>query len=685
MRLNNKVLLTLGVTWVIFFAISYVAAEQYLLKSFLEVERSQIKTNINRVKQALDQVSYALSTFTVDWAHWNDAYEYIEGANPQFVPNNVDYATLINSNINILIYMNIRGEILLGVPFDIEARKQIAFPIGLDKYIYPGSLLEQQRDMHTSTRGLIALPGGLMLIAAAGTSYTDLSKPINGTTIAARFFSKQLLQKLADAVSLSLMLYTVNNIDKDITLVTIFQNTQNSIDGEYIVLRNDKVAYGYTVLYDILKKPIGMLRVTVPRVIYATGKQAIHFYLGVYLVAGIILSVIIWFLLRLLILKRVEYLNRQIKEISGKKDYQRHIKVEKNDELSSLARQFNLLMETIYVSHEQLRQQVQEITQSEKQLEATNTKLILEIHERKQMQQKVEALHKKLILAARRAGMADIASGVLHNVGNILNNVTTSVGMTKEMVDSSRVNKLNDLAKLLDDNKANLVDFLTNDPRGAKILDYIGLLANALIEENKHLREEVHSLDRYIGHIKEVVTMQQSMTSVIGMVENLKIADVIDDALMLNKAISENKNIKIITDIQFKENVSLDRVKLLHVLVNLIKNSIEALLLSQMQDKHILIRALKSERGNFTIEVSDNGEGIMPENLTKIFNYGFTTKANGNGIGLHTSATFIQEMGGKLYAKSDGVGHGATFVVELPIHLADEHQTTPQDYLKDEF
>jgi sensor domain CHASE-containing protein len=667
MRLSNKVLLTLSIIWGVFLGVSYLTAEHFLLNSFLRLENVQINTNIVRVKKALDQIIYALSTFTVDWSHWNDAYDYIEGKNPQFVPNNMDIIAFANSNINLMMYLNKKGDILFGLGVDLEHKKQVAFPAGLDKYIYPGSILEHEVDFTHSKKGLISLPSGMMLIAASGTSYTDLSKPINGTFIAGRFFSSKLLQKLSDATSLTLTLYFPKDIESDKKIKEIYEDALHNINHNNILLYK-KYAKSYTVLFDIYNQPIGMIGITIPRDIYSIGVAAIHFYLGIFFISGILLAGILWFLLRSLVLNRLEYLNQKIKEINSKKDYTKHIEIKENDEISSVSKQFNNLMDTINESHEELQKQVKKITLSEKKLESTNQKLMSEINERRQIEQKNEVLHKKLILAARQAGMADIASGVLHNVGNILNNVTTSVGVAKELADSSGAKKLNDLNQLLEQHKNDMTDFLTKDQNGTKILDYFNLLAKSIVENNKMMTEEIYDLDQYIGHIKDVIVMQQSLTSIIGMTEQLKLSDVIEDALTLNKSINENKNIKIICDFQFKENVMLDRVKLLHVMVNLIKNAIESLMESARADKRIIIRVLQKDENYFTIEVIDNGLGILATHLNSIFNYGFTTKKSGNGIGLHTSASFIQEMGGHMYAKSEGLNQGASFIVELPIH-----------------
>lgn len=681
MRLSNKVLLTLGIAWLGFLGIAYVGAHEYLLKSFLNLERQQTDKEITRVHQAIDQVSYALGTFTTDWAHWNDAYNYIEGNNPEFIANNFDIAGFINSHINLLIYFDKKGKILIGVSTDLENKKFIPYPKGLEHYIYPTSSLVQRTDFDHDVRGLIATQSGIMLVASSGVSYGDKSKPINGFLVAGRNFSKELVRQLSEATALDLVLYLSSQIDADPVLKKIYQRSLDNPKNSQMVFTNNENIYGYTILKDVNHEPIGMMRLTVPRWIFVAGTQAIKYYLSIFLISGLIITALMGYLLRILVLKRLESLNRQIGEIDDETDYRKRVEVEENDELSSVARQFNKMMKRIQWSHEKLEQKVADLSVSEKNLEDANEKLQEEINERKQAEAKVAVLNEKLVLAARRAGMADISTEVLHNVGNILNSVATSVSLAKEKTAHSKANKLARLCELLEQHKDDLNSFIQRDEKGKHIPEYIKILAQCWEQDNQYILKEIQNLDSNVSNIREVVTRQQSLHGMIGMAEKINLIDLVEDALTLNKSICEQAGVRIVRDYQFNEQVIIDRVKLLHILVNVIKNGVDALLESDVRPRIINIQLCKKDDLYFVIQVIDNGVGIAVENIKNIFSQGFTTKKDGHGFGLHASANAAQEMGGSLFAKSTGLGKGATFILTLPFAPLEK---TDEKYLEAE-
>ena len=103
-------------------------------------------------------------------------------------------------------------------------------------------------------------------------------------------------------------------------------------------------------------------------------------------------------------------------------------------------------------------------------------------------------------------------------------------------------------------------------------------------------------------------------------------------------------------------------------MVNLLHNAKDAVLESSKQDKMITIKTSLDNKNKIIIEISDNGIGVLAKNKDKIFNYGFTTKKSGHGFGLHTSAVTINEMGGAIAVKSEGLEKGTTFTLEIPYH-----------------
>jgi signal transduction histidine kinase len=146
----------------------------------------------------------------------------------------------------------------------------------------------------------------------------------------------------------------------------------------------------------------------------------------------------------------------------------------------------------------------------------------------------------------------------------------------------------------------------------------------------------------------------------------ISIVEILNDVLALHKTAYEQASIKIVRHFEPLKKIVADKVKIMQILVNLIKNSIDSLLESNNTDKWIELVLKEKNETHFIIEVRDNGLGIHPENILNIFIYGFTTKIKGHGFGLLSCASNAKEMGGVLSVTSGGMGKGATFILELP-------------------
>jgi sensor domain CHASE-containing protein len=355
MRLQNKILIILSTVWLIFLCASFVGARHFLMKSFYNLEENHIEENISRVNFALSQLQGLLSTFTLDWGHWNDAYDYVNGDNPAFVANNVETLALNNYHVGLLMYFNKKGELLVGLAIDGKSKQIMPYPKGLEKYIYPRSPLEVHSDPLKVTSGLVLMPYGIMLVAAVGTSSNDSSKPINGTLITGRFFSKEVVHQLAEITNIKLSLIYLDTVKKSKKLGNIFDKLITSSNNYYISLSNDRNAEAYILLHDIFNQPIGIIQLTLDRDIMKTGSTAIKYYLWLFLFTGVVLSLILLYLIHILVLKRLAYLNSRIQHISKKGDYTQRVKLLENDEITWLADQFNELMRNIESSDNILR------------------------------------------------------------------------------------------------------------------------------------------------------------------------------------------------------------------------------------------------------------------------------------------------------------------------------------------
>jgi PAS domain S-box-containing protein len=280
----------------------------------------------------------------------------------------------------------------------------------------------------------------------------------------------------------------------------------------------------------------------------------------------------------------------------------------------------------------------------------------------------LEKVHSQLVVASRQAGMAEVATSVLHNVGNVLNSITVSTTLVLDALAASKVKNLGRLASLLAEHKDHLPDFFASDPKAREILPYLQCLADTFAKEQENLTTEMRLTRKNIEHIKDIVAMQQNYASYAGVVEKVSPVELVEDALRMNDAALARHQVRVIRrfDPHLSE-ITADKHKILQILVNLVRNAKYACDECDRPDKTITIE-LNNGGQHVRFAIADNGIGIPPENLNRIFNHGFTTRKNGHGFGLHSGALAAREMGGSLTAHSDGPGAGACFTLDLPLH-----------------
>ncbi len=284
----------------------------------------------------------------------------------------------------------------------------------------------------------------------------------------------------------------------------------------------------------------------------------------------------------------------------------------------------------------------------------------------KEAEMKVEEANKQLLQTSRQAGMAEVATSVLHNVGNVLNSVNVSCSVISSTVRQSSTELVVKIAELFRERAENLGEFLTSDQRGQKIPEFLGKVADRITKEQSTVIEELTQLTEHIGHIKEIVAMQQSYGKISGVTELVHVTELVEDSLRMNAGALTRHEVKAMRDFSEVPQISVEKHKVLQILVNLIRNAKYACDESGRSDKQMILR-VAGANDRVRISVIDNGIGIRAENLTKIFNHGFTTRKDGHGFGLHSAALAAQELGGRLSVHSDGEGKGAAFTLELPL------------------
>ncbi|MBN1141218.1 MAG: HAMP domain-containing protein [Deltaproteobacteria bacterium] len=307
----------------------------------------------------------------------------------------------------------------------------------------------------------------------------------------------------------------------------------------------------------------------------------------------------------------------------------------------------------------------------EQRVEERTLELKEQVTAKEQALTELAAVQGSLLAASRAAGMAEVATGVLHNVGNVLNSVNVSCTLMRDRILQSRVQNLSKITALLTQHQEELSRFLSEDSQGRQVLPYLFALAPALEEERQLLLKESETLRERVDHIKEIVAMQQSYGRVSGVMEAISPVQLMEDALKLNAGALARHEITVVRDYQSLPAVLVEKHRVLQILLNLIGNAKNACIEEDGMEKTITLRIDAPTLERFRMQVADTGKGISPENLTRIFQHGFTTRKGGHGFGLHSGALAAKELGGSLSAHSAGLGAGATFTLELPCRTGD--------------
>jgi signal transduction histidine kinase len=307
------------------------------------------------------------------------------------------------------------------------------------------------------------------------------------------------------------------------------------------------------------------------------------------------------------------------------------------------------------------------INKMNNELQMANERLEQRVEERTR---KLLEAERELVDAARMAGMAEIATNVLHNVGNVLNSVNVSADLITRKLAASKTLGLAKAVNMMNEHAQDLGQFMTHDEKGKLLPVYLNQLVGSIAAEQSGIVDELAQLTKSIDHIKDIVSTQQAYAGAARLVEPLNIVDLFEDALRMNSGALSRHHVTVTKDYQATPTIIGDKHRLLLILINLISNAKYAMSRVSDHQRHLTLGIKIIDNATLRLSVADQGEGIAAENMTRIFNHGFTTRKEGHGFGLHSCALAAVEMNGHLRVHSDGPGRGAVFTLEIPLETA---------------
>jgi signal transduction histidine kinase len=272
----------------------------------------------------------------------------------------------------------------------------------------------------------------------------------------------------------------------------------------------------------------------------------------------------------------------------------------------------------------------------------------------------------QLVDTARSAGMAEVATNVLHNVGNVLTSAVINVQVLTQTVSASRMPRVKQVSSMFEAHQGALTDFLTRDPRGTQLPRYLSSLADELLREHATLREGLEAMNKHVEHVRAIVHVQQTYARSTLVTEECDLSRLVEDALSIQMSALKRHGVHIVQELSPLPVVRVDKHKVLQILINLISNAKNAMSSVPIGQRHLHVR-LDAVDNMARIQVVDNGMGIAPELRERLFTQGFTTREGGHGLGLHSSSLAARMLGGQLTLESEGLGRGATATLTLPL------------------
>lgn len=631
MSLRFKVGLLLMVVFGVLLGMDMTVQRLIIMPSFVRLEQQEAIQNLQRCRQALAREIEHLELTCHDWGSWDDSYEFVVDQNEEFISSSLNIETFDAAGLDMVYYCDTEGRVVWGQLCDAVSREPIEIKL------LPGDRLPldhpilQYRGTDTAAHGLAQTEHGPMLLASVPILTSEGAGPARGHLVMGRFLTDEGVEGLAEQTKVDFTVSPVSRVIHDHEGAAIL-DAVGSDDATRIV--DDEVEGRlavYGVFNDLWGSPGLLLRAEVPRDITSEGATSLRFATGSVVIAGLATLLALIIGLQRIIIGPIAQLREEAGRIGEEDDLSTRLTTNRQDEIGQLIREFDSM--------------VQRVAESRRELMETS----------------------------RQVGMAEIAVGVLHNIGNVLNSVNVSSHMVSQQVRTGHAARAIDVAKLLESNQDNLGEFMANDERGKMLPEYLPRLMRQIDTDRSQMMGELESLNTSIQHASEIIQAQQSYAKNIGMYETLTVGALVDKALTIVDSSFDRHDIEVALDYDEGVSVISDKSRILQILVNVLKNAKEAIKDSTNEnERRITIRIRATADGGAEIVVTDTGVGIEPGNVDRIFAQGHTTRKSGHGFGLHHAATTAGELGGRLTASSEGVGRGAAFTLVLP---SDSHPT----------
>jgi signal transduction histidine kinase len=636
MSLRSKILCILFAVVALYAAVDNGVLRFFSNRFFESWEQAEGDANLERVLATVDEELDDLAEKGRIWAGLDTLRTFVDRPTNVFREDTLGPRALESTSVDVFYVCAPDGTVRWGLIRDPETGEAIKLthelPSGALRGGNPLVLVKAGAQdvrgvMMTSRLPLLVVTtpisdgDGRAFAQDAGTRFRD---PLYGTVILGRFLDDELREKIGRPSNIEIEVRRPEELDLGGPESDLVARLTAGEERVVSFVNDEGVLHLFAALNDLRTLEPLLVQGIATRDIVALGRKATNYALLSTFASALLILFVLLRLLQRIVLVPLSTLTTKAIEIGKTDDATIRVGLERDDELGLLATEFDRMLERLAASRAEV------------------------------------------VKTARKAGMSEIATGVLHNVGNVLNSVNVSASLVQRGAEKLSVKDLEMMVSVLRENQEDLAGFIENDPRGKHFLPFLLELSNTLVVQRKGLLAELENLGGGIDHISDLVRSQQTYAGAKGVFEYATLADEIDAAYRIcSQALGGLHDIEVRREYEDLPSVKVDKHKLMEILVNLIQNAHQAIR-DNGEEKVLTLRLLQPSEAVVRIEVEDSGVGIPEENLARVFNHGFTTKKNGHGFGLHVSANAATEMNGSLQVRSEGAGQGATFFLDLP-------------------
>lgn len=585
-----------------------------LTPSFAELERSDARIAMRRIDYALDATLDRLRLSATDWGNWADTYRYVQDRNANYVTDNFTNVALRQLDVSVVMIVDLDGEIIQARTQDLPSGQPLRLDFLQNKVLATSFPWRANLLTGRAAQGLLKTNAGIMMLAGAPVLDGNSGGPPRGVVMMGRLLSPAQISSLGAQAQTRLSMLL-----------------QPAPSGREQLIEAGAVTQVYRTFDDLYGKPIMTLRVDVPREITMRGHTAVR-YASAYLAGAAVIALFLLLLaLNRIVLAPLARITRHAVAIGDEEDFSSRLDFRSQDEMGVLAREFDRMVRRLGETRRQLVDQ------------------------------------------SFQAGFAELAKGVLHNLGNAMTPVGVRVARLRDRLREAPADDVRQAIRELAGSEV-------SPERRADLEEFVRLACKELAIAIKTAQEDVEVMSRQTSIVQGVLSEQMRSARNEHVIESVRLPELVAQSLeIVPDACRQRLVVKADDSLKKLGPIRVARTVLRLVLQNFIINAADAVR-EAGKDKGVLQVAAEivheDDREQLHLHCRDNGVGIAADNLDRVFEKGFSTKSKetNHGIGLHWCANAIAALGGRIWAASEGLGRGTSMHLLIPL---DDRETTP--------